>query len=256
MSPGATPDGSGGAVHPSTSDGVEAGGFGTDGAPPTGAPADGLAADGAPAGGASAAAADAPRDHPDDQAVTDPVTESETSARAERRRRLQALAGVTVHGSDGTTVGRVRDIYQQDATGELAAITVMPRQLSAHSVLIPASAIAALPDMPEESADPSADADAQTAGAPLTDKGIRKAEKDARKAEKGSRRAEKDTTQAEQRSAAPDSTEQVGDHVLHLLVDAATAKAGARPPLTLHATPQDLREAAAALHLEEGYPRA
>ena len=33
--------------------------------------------------------------------------------------RLQALAGLTVRGSDGKTVGRVRDIYQQDASGEI-----------------------------------------------------------------------------------------------------------------------------------------
>lgn len=124
-------------------------------------------------------------------------------ARAARRRRLQALAGVTVHGSDGKTVGRVRDIYQQDATGELAAITVMPRQLSARSVLIPASAIAALPPAPED-------------------------------------------------SAADDTATDPADNILRLLVPAATAKAGARPPLTLHATPEDLRDAAAALDLEEG----
>ena len=67
------------------------------------------------------------------------------SARAERPLRLQRLAGMTVLGSDGRTVGRVRDIYQQDDSGELAAITVMPRQLSSRAVLIPSAAIAALP---------------------------------------------------------------------------------------------------------------
>src|SRR5699024_10614896 len=71
------------------------------------------------------------------------------------RRRLQALAGATVRGNDGKTVGRVRDVYLHDATGDLAAITVMPRQLSDHSVLIPAAAIAALPELPEH---PEADA--------------------------------------------------------------------------------------------------
>ena len=79
------------------------------------------------------------------------------SARAERRLRLQGLAGVTVLGSDGRTVGRVRDIYQQDDSGELAAITVMPRQLSSRAVLIPSAAIAALPaEPPDEPADPRA----------------------------------------------------------------------------------------------------
>jgi hypothetical protein len=55
-----------------------------------------------------------------------------------------------VRGSDDRAVGRVRDIYQRDADGALAAITVMPRQLSARTVLIPAAAIAALPAPEEE----------------------------------------------------------------------------------------------------------
>src|SRR5699024_3987158 len=125
------------------------------------------------------------------------------------RRRLQALAGATVHGSDGKTVGWVRDVYLHDATGELAAITVMPRQLSGHSVLIPAAAIAALPELPEDVGAPHP-ADAGTGA----------------------------------------------DQVVRLLVDTPTAKAGVRPPHTLHATPQGLREAAAALRLGEGSARA
>lgn len=173
MSPGAMPDGSGGAGRPSTPDGA--------------------AADGS-----------RPEDRPDESAVMDP----EFRARAQRR-RLQGLAGVIVHGSDGRTVGRVRDVYLRDATGELAAITVMPRQLSARSVLIPAAAIAALPETLEKPSDPD-------------------------------------------RPAGEGAHQQGGDDVLHLLVDTATAKAGSPPPLTLHATPQDLQQAAAALHLEEG----
>lgn len=178
MSPGTTPDGSGDAAPSSVPDGTEA------------------------------ATGDHPVGRPAQRSVEDPGA----PARAERR-RLQALAGVTVYGSDGKIVGRVRDVYLQDATAELAAITVMPRQLSAGSVLIPASAIAALPEVLEESAAPH-------------------------------------------RPAAEDAPEQSGDHVLHLLVDTATARAGTPPPLTLHVTPRDLREAAAALHLEEGSARA
>src|SRR5699024_6448281 len=119
--------------------------------------------------------------------------------RAARRRRLQALAGLTVYGSDGRSVGRVRDIYQHDAGGELAALTVMPRQLSARSVLIPAAALAALPEVPE--------------------------------------------VPHGQGSAAPP---------LHPDVRAATAGPGLQPPQPLHTSPQLLREAAAALGLEEG----
>ncbi|MDN5820801.1 MAG: PRC-barrel domain-containing protein, partial [Brachybacterium sp.] len=108
MSPGTTPDGSGDAALSSVS---------------------GRA-------GAEAVTADQPEERSAEWSARDP----EPSAPAERR-RLQALAGVTVYGSDGKTVGRVRDVYLHDAIGELAAITVMPRQLSADSVLIPASAI-------------------------------------------------------------------------------------------------------------------
>ncbi|MGO2559611.1 PRC-barrel domain-containing protein [Brachybacterium sp.] len=151
-----------------------------------------------------------------------PATRPDNSGDDARRRRLHALAGVTVHGSDGKTVGRVRDVYLHDATDELAAITVTPRQLSARSVLLPASAIAALPEVPEDPGPPRAEAKNPTADSPTA-------------------------------AAADDqATEQGGDHVLHLLVDAATAKAGVHPPATLHATPQGLQEAAAALHLEEG----
>ncbi|ATG50853.1 hypothetical protein CFK38_04425 [Brachybacterium vulturis] len=174
MSPGTTPDGSGDAAPPSVPD--------------------------------EAATESAPGDRPAERPAQDPGLRA-------RRRRLQALAGATVYGSDGRTVGRVRDVYLRDATGELAAIAVMPQQLSAGSVLIPAAAIAALPETLEKSSAPH-------------------------------------------RPAVDDATEQDGDHVLHLLVDAATAKAGAPPPLTLHATPQELRAAAAALHLEEGSARA
>src|SRR5690606_38940692 len=119
------------------------------------------------------------------------------------RPRLQALAGLTVRGADGRRAGRVRDVYQHDASGRLAALTVLPRQLSARSVLIPARAIASLP--PEDGAAAVASSSADGA------------------------------------AAAPASREAV------LRVDAATAKAGLRPPDTLHATPELLAEALAAL---------
>lgn len=77
------------------------------------------------------------------------------------RRRLEELAGMSVRGSDGRPVGRVRDIYLADATGELTAITVMPRQLSPRSVLIPAAAIESLPADP---AAPAADGGAAEPG--------------------------------------------------------------------------------------------
>ncbi|MGO2821127.1 MAG: PRC-barrel domain-containing protein, partial [Brachybacterium tyrofermentans] len=48
-------------------------------------------------------------------------------------------------GSEGDTVGRVRDIYLHDATGELSAVSVVRRQLSSRHVVIPSAAIAELP---------------------------------------------------------------------------------------------------------------
>jgi hypothetical protein len=107
----------------------------------------------APARSAADVTAPAPdgtsRETADDTAAPSPAGTSGT-APASRPPRLQALAGTTVRGSDDRAVGRVRDIYQRDADGALAAITVMPRQLSARTVLIPAAAIAALPAPEEE----------------------------------------------------------------------------------------------------------
>src|SRR5699024_9729848 len=113
------------------------------------------------------------------------------------------------HGSDGKTVGRGGDSYFLDPTGASAPFTVLPRQSTARTVLIPASPIAAWPGCPEDEGAPPPAA----AGTPA-DEGVR------------------------------------------LLVDTATAQAGVRPPHTLHATPEDLREAAAALRLGEGSARA
>ncbi len=129
------------------------------------------------------------------------------------RPRLQALAGLTVRGADGRRAGRVRDVYQHDASGRLAALTVLPRQLSARSVLIPARAIASLPPEDGAAAVASSSADGSSA----------------------------DGSSADGAADAPAPREVV------LRVDAATAKAGLRPPDTLHATPELLAEALAAL---------
>ena len=146
--------------------------------------------------------------------------EQEAPAPTERRRRLQDLAGLTVRGSDGGSVGRVRDVYQLDASAELAAITVVPRQLSSRSVLIPAAAIASLPPDPEDREEP-ADGERSADGGPA-----------------GSRRRD-----AKGSSAAP---------AIELRIDVSTAKAGARPPLTGHLGPEELRDAAAVLGLAPG----
>jgi sporulation protein YlmC with PRC-barrel domain len=152
---------------------------------------------------------------------TDPAVDAAASAdvaSGRRPPRLQALAGLTVRGSDGRTVGRVRDIYQQDASGALAAITVMPRQLSARTVLIPAAALEELPMLT-----------AQRDGA-------------------------RPSTSSEEGSGAGTGRRPGEDPVVRLRVDAATVRAGARPPEIAHVTPQDLREAAEALGLEPDEP--
>src|SRR5699024_11402701 len=86
-----------------------------------------------------------------------------------RSMRATVLPGAVVRGSDGQLVGRVRDIYLHDRSGELAAITVKPGQLSSRTVLIPAAAIARLGDEVAEARGTGpeargAGADAPTAG--------------------------------------------------------------------------------------------
>lgn len=148
--------------------------------------------------------------------------------------RLQALAGLTVKGRDDRTVGRVRDIYQQDASGALAAITVVPRQLSSRAVLVPAAAIETLPPFgaPQEDArrDPRSGSDAGSGSA--SDEGS--------SADSGSGSG----------SGSRSGSGSGEDPVVRLRVDAATARAGKRPPETAHVTPQQMREAAEALGLE------
>lgn len=172
------------------------------------------------------AAALVPGGRPEEQAAADG---SEPSARAERRRRLQGLAGLTVLGSDGRTVGRVRDIYQHDDSGELAAITVMPRQLSSRSVLIPSAAITALP------ASPPAEGPDLAEGSDLAD---------------GSDGSDgSDGTDGTEPAGDSESTGPQPADVVRLRIATAAAKAGLKPPDTGHATPQMLREAAEALGL-------
>lgn len=150
-----------------------------------------------------------------------PATDGDSAPAApgKRRARLQALAGMTVRGSDGATAGRVRDIYLHDATGQLAAITVVRRQLSSGAVLIPAAAIAELP----------------AAHAP----GEAPANEDAA----GGNRARRAADRKARRSPRAPS--------IRLRIEAAATRNGTPPPATGHATPQELRAAAAALGVDE-----
>ncbi|WP_198684015.1 PRC-barrel domain-containing protein [Brachybacterium sp. YJGR34] len=159
----------------------------------------------------------------------EPSSDGELS-RQRRDARLRALAGATVLGRDGEHVGLVRDIYQHDASGELAAITVVRRQLSSRSVLIPASAIDELPpanisDVIEAASTEAANTGEVSAGA----------------------------ESAEAASEAPAGRRPGEEHphpqAVRLRVDAETVRGGHRPPDISHATPQDLRAAASALGL-------
>lgn len=152
------------------------------------------------------------------------------------RPRLQALAGLTVRGADGRRVGRVRDVYQHDASGRLAALTVLPRQLSGTSVLIPAPAIASLP--PEEGA-----GHAPADGTAADDTAADGTAADGTPADGASADRPADDTTSTDDPADPATA--LREVVLR--VDAARAKAGIRPPDTLHATPELLAEALAAL---------
>lgn len=154
-----------------------------------------------------------------------------TSDPAARPPRLQALAGLTVLGADGRRVGRVRDVYQHDASGRLAALAVLPRQLSARSVLIPAPAIASLPAEEGAGHAPADDTAADSTAADGTPADGASADRPA-----------EDTTSTDDPADPATALREVV-----LRVDAATAKAGIRPPDTLHATPELLAEALAAL---------
>lgn len=154
----------------------------------------------------------------------------------ERRARLQDLAGVSVLGSDGAQVGRVRDVYLHDATGELAAITVVHRQLSSRAVLVPTSAIAVLPaarTLSESAADGGA-----AGGEGAADGEV-------------ARRGATDAKAADGEAADAKAPGSAHPQSIRLLVDAATAKEGNRAPMTSHATPQELRAAAEALGVRE-----
>lgn len=188
---------------------------------------------------------------PEDSSSGPAGEDDEPRARAERRLRLQSLAGMTVLGSDGRTVGRVRDIYQQDDSGELAAITVMPRQLSSRTVLIPSAAIAALPaERPEGSAGQGADDEGAADGADAargTARADATAADGAASADAGAASGPADSAGAAARAADSRPAD-----VVRLHIEAAVARAGLRPPETGHATVELLREAAAALDLRTG----
>src|SRR5690625_1099473 len=187
-----------------------------------------------------------------------------------RSMRTRVLPGAVVRGSDGQLVGRVRDIYLHDRSGEFAAITVKPGQLSPRTVLIPAAAIADLategvdgPCIATDGAD-GAQADGGPAdGAPAdggrADGGPAKGGRvdggspEGGRADHGPRAAAAPTTETRAADAltTPGDAPQGQDTAVHLRVDSMTVRAGISAPDTDHATPEQLRLAARELGIEE-----
>src|SRR5690625_5039433 len=187
-----------------------------------------------------------------------------------RSMRTRVLPGAVVRGSDGQLVGRVRDIYLHDRSGELAAITGKPGQRSPRSVLIPAAAIADLdtegvdgPCIATDGAD-GAQADKGPAdGAPAdggrADGGPAKGGRvdggspEGGRVDRGPRAAAAPTTEARAADAltTPGDAPQRQDTAVHLRVDSMTVRAGISAPDTDHATPEQLRLAARELGIEE-----
>src|SRR5690625_5042658 len=187
-----------------------------------------------------------------------------------RSMRTRVLPGAVVRSSDGQLVGRVRDIYLHDRSGEFAAITVKPGQLSPRTVLIPAAAIADLdtegvdgPCIATDGAD-GAQADGGPAdGAPAdggrADGGPAKGGRvdggspEGGRVDRGPRAAAAPTTEARAADAltTPGDAPQRQDTAVHLRVDSMTVRAGISAPDTDHATPEQLRLAARELGIEE-----
>src|SRR5690625_1480388 len=187
-----------------------------------------------------------------------------------RSMRTRVLPGAVVRGSDGQLVGRVRDIYLHDRSGEFAAITVKPGQLSPRTVLIPAAAIADLdtegvdgPCIATDGAD-GAQADGGPADGAPADGGradggraeggrVDGGAPEGGRVDRGPRAAAAPTTEARAADAltTPGDAPQRQDTAVHLRVDSMTVRAGISAPDTDHATPEQLRLAARELGIEE-----
>src|SRR5690625_3606518 len=190
-----------------------------------------------------------------------------------RSMRNRVLPGAVVRGSDGQLVGRVRDIYLHDRSGEFAAITVKPGQLSPRTVLIPAAAIADLdtegvdgPCIATDGADgaqadggpadraPADGADGGPADGAPADRGRADGgSPEGGRADHGPRAAAAPTTETRAADAltTPGDAPQGQDTAVHLRVDSMTVRAGISAPDTDHATPEQLRLAARELGIEE-----
>lgn len=69
------------------------------------------------------------------------MSEQDVAGAASPRPDLSELSAASVVGSDGQRVGRVHDIYLQDATSVISAISVAIGRMGDEVVLVPAAAI-------------------------------------------------------------------------------------------------------------------
>jgi len=169
--------------------------------------------------------------------------------------RATVLPGAVVRGSDGQLVGRVRDIYLHDRSGEFAAITVKPGQLSSRTVLIPAAAIARLGD---EVAEPRGTG-LEVRGTGPEPRGTGPEARGAGAGESGTGPEARGTgpdaptagNDGPGGSADSDEAPRTQDATVHLAVDSMAVRAGISAPDTDHATPTQLRLAARELGIEE-----
>lgn len=157
--------------------------------------------------------------------------------------RTTVEPGAVVRGSDGQLIGRVRDVYLHDRTGELAAITVQPGQLSSRNVLIPAVAIAD-PDGPDRSDGSDAPTDAPAEG--RTDRGPGSDAPADGRTDRGS-----GSDGGPGPGTSPAEMPPTEDTTVHLTVDSLAVRAGISAPDTGHATPVQLNLAARELGVEE-----
>lgn len=144
------------------------------------------------------------------------------------------ISGREVRGSDGASVGRVREVYLQDRDGSLAALTVSPSRFSSREVLIPLAAIQD-PTENQPGTEPEREPDREPDSDP--------------EAPPGTASKPPSRSRAHRVSAAL-----VGADAVLLSVTADAAHSGAEAPATGHVTPDLLRQAARALGIEETPP--
>ena len=162
------------------------------------------------------------------------------------------ISGRQVRGSDGGSVGRVRNVYLQDRDGTLAALTVSPSRFSSREVLIPLAAIQYFAE-DDPVSDPARVA-SDGPGEPGASDGAAVPGIDPEGPVVSDATAGTGSTDSPRSRAHRISTALVGADAVLLSVTAEAARSGAEAPATGHVTPELLRQAARALGIEGAPP--